>query len=480
MFCGTFGQIAQLSSHTPLAFAILRVLVGELAMTIVTKCGCSKRFMVADRMAGQITSCPTCGAMIAVPGELVAGPEAAGRPQIANEPHPFEPVHADHSRRNEWFVMIVGAVVVAGVLALGYIVANQRTSVTQQTNAPTKVAATRVAVPASQPHPGLGGPREPQPTALSQAPSRNTASSVVAKNPNPTAVVAEPGSRKGDDFAPTSAPDKNVVYSAQKIRPTPESSPDTSTRTQSKLDYERVRDNVGMVICYGKYGKDGQQAEVPFSMGTCFAVTENGYLLTNKHVTLARNAIPGALDGRVTRIGLPRFVACFGSGKTDHVPATIVYESVKYDLAVLKVDRRFKNYYRLNQESTPGDDVYACGFPAGAAEVVVGMERDKLAESIRTRLNRGEDLEYRAWFPAAIFQVTVTKGIVSAKRSFQGADWIQTDATVHHGNSGGPLLTLDGRVIGINTQGSQEEKGANFALDLSQVRGELSHYVIGK
>jgi len=48
-------------------------------------------------------------------------------------------------------------------------------------------------------------------------------------------------------------------------------------------------------------------------------------------------------------------------------------------------------------------------------------------------------------------QATVTKGIVSAKRSLEGDQYIQTDAPINPGNSGGPLLNMLGQVIGINT-----------------------------
>jgi 2-alkenal reductase len=78
------------------------------------------------------------------------------------------------------------------------------------------------------------------------------------------------------------------------------------------------------------------------------------------------------------------------------------------------------------------------------------------------------------------FRNTVTIGVISALgRSLEdnGAvldDLIQTDAAINHGNSGGPLLDLDGAVIGINTAiirgGDQQAEGIGFAIPSNTVR----------
>ena len=72
------------------------------------------------------------------------------------------------------------------------------------------------------------------------------------------------------------------------------------------------------------------------------------------------------------------------------------------------------------------------------------------------------------------FGNSVTKGIVSAIRSFDSGTYIQTDASINPGNSGGPLLDKNGDVIGVNTMkvAASGYSGLNFALstgDLLQV-----------
>ena len=73
------------------------------------------------------------------------------------------------------------------------------------------------------------------------------------------------------------------------------------------------------------------------------------------------------------------------------------------------------------------------------------------------------------------FRSTFTKGIVSARdRRFPGSavSFIQTDAAINHGNSGGPLINTAGEVIGINTGTIEKSvaEGLNFAIAINDVK----------
>jgi len=69
---------------------------------------------------------------------------------------------------------------------------------------------------------------------------------------------------------------------------------------------------------------------------------------------------------------------------------------------------------------------------------------------------------------------TVTAGILSAKgRTLEGSNfngYLQTDAPIHSGNSGGPLFNLEGKVIGVNTAVVTEASGSGFAIPINLVR----------
>ncbi len=75
---------------------------------------------------------------------------------------------------------------------------------------------------------------------------------------------------------------------------------------------------------------------------------------------------------------------------------------------------------------------------------------------------------------------TVTRGIVSAIRTYSGTEWIQTDAPINPGSSGGPLVDMSGRVIGVITSrqdydwlSGRNVEGVGFALLVSELKGRM-------
>lgn len=113
----------------------------------------------------------------------------------------------------------------------------------------------------------------------------------------------------------------------------------------------------------------------------------------------------------------------------DWVPCEIVDSNVEKDLAVLRVQGNFSRPAVLFADVSKieiGEDVFALGFP-GASD---------MAEESYAKGQEG---------------ITVTKGILSREIKSGGIRYLQTDAAVNPGNSGGPLYNDLGEVIGINT-----------------------------
>jgi S1-C subfamily serine protease len=197
-------------------------------------------------------------------------------------------------------------------------------------------------------------------------------------------------------------------------------------------------------------GADGQpHSGQQVSEGTGFMLDRAGHLLTNDHV------VEGATSVRVIL------------QNTRSVPAKVVGTDRSTDLAVLKVDLPAGQLHPLALGSSAtvrvGSPVVAIGSPFG--------------------------LDH-----------TVTAGIVSAVQrqitapnGFAINNAIQTDAAINHGNSGGPLIDAQGRVIGINAQlpeGSDVDGnvGIGFAIPIDTAKpvirqivasGKVSHSWLG-
>jgi len=156
------------------------------------------------------------------------------------------------------------------------------------------------------------------------------------------------------------------------------------------------------------------------AMGSGFIISPDGYILTNNHMVG---------DAKKVEIEL-----------TDDrkFTAKIIGTDPVSDVAVVKIDAENLPFLELGDSDTleVGEWVLAIGNPLGLSH-------------------------------------TVTAGIVSAKgRSVGLADiesFIQTDAAINRGNSGGPLINLDGKVVGINTAivGATGNIGIGFAIPIN-------------
>ena len=72
---------------------------------------------------------------------------------------------------------------------------------------------------------------------------------------------------------------------------------------------------------------------------------------------------------------------------------------------------------------------------------------------------------------------TINTGVVSMNaREYMGKTWIQTDAAINGGNSGGPLVLSNGSVVGVITLGSTVEQNSNMAIPMGVVSNFLEKY----
>lgn len=194
---------------------------------------------------------------------------------------------------------------------------------------------------------------------------------------------------------------------------------------------DEARSGVARVFC-----TDGENSFI----GTAFAVGKSGeapqVFITNNHV------VQGCEEGVVLVLDFLRLNQN-GELEGNYVKAQVVAQWESPDLAVLVTERPVTERIPLPLLSSDyveiAQDVYALGFPAIA---------DQMSDN-------ADEL------PSGIDDMTLTKGVISKlKVVSDGADCFQTDAVIHGGNSGGPLVTEDGFVIGVNTITAVEEVGS--------------------
>jgi len=262
------------------------------------------------------------------------------------------------------------------------------------------------------------------------------------------------------------------------------------TSASAGISEEQLKDTVGLVVVMLHYQGTGSTQDKCFDpilgTGSAFAIHPSGLLLTSKHVTelLKSPDIPPTLQ----EIGMPTLVfreaylvVCFGPDPKDRFTAKILHESSKYDMAILKVGKRISSPLSLASSTCRrGEPLSVYGFPGVVQEALNdrSMTRARMAEVFQNWKQTGRIQELDG-YAADSFNCTLTKGSVSVpERHIDDAGYLQTDATITHGNSGGPVLNDQGEVVGIATLGTGAGK-YGFVLLIDQLREEIEPYIKG-
>ena len=172
---------------------------------------------------------------------------------------------------------------------------------------------------------------------------------------------------------------------------------------------EKYIKSVGEVVVSDPKGSE-------ISLGTCFVYSEDGKLITNYHVIEFGYSATVTIDSQ-----------------TYTVSQVLAYDKDK-DIAVLQIPATGLQAVTVCKEDhKTGEDVYAYGSPKGLTD-------------------------------------TISAGIISSEpRVLDGVKYVQHSAPISSGNSGGPLISCYGEVIGINTWTVRESQNLNFAIHLSEL-----------
>ena len=234
---------------------------------------------------------------------------------------------------------------------------------------------------------------------------------------------------------------KSGNYEATKVQSTESAQTVEKVEEKSQTIADIIEETTKSVVGISKLKSAGNSIlsnsnESELGLGTGIIVAENGYILSNAHVTGER------------------YSKCYITLENgQNYEGKVMWSDESLDLSITKIEAKNLSYAKLGDSSKirVGETVYAIGNP-------IGFE----------------------------FRRTVTSGIISAKnRSIKieeennqtyMSDLIQTDATINPGNSGGPLITPKGEVIGINTVKISTAEGIGFAIPINVVKTIIESY----
>lgn len=197
--------------------------------------------------------------------------------------------------------------------------------------------------------------------------------------------------------------------------------------------------------------------------GTGFFVHPDGYIVTNWHVVA--NQVEARIDGETREVNtnVVSLEVVIKSGEPDErtIPATIVSLDRKRDLALLHVDHAAPAWLGIASppEVTLAQPIWLIGYPLG--DLLAG-------DMVGGSTSAGEIPN-----PSA----TINRGIVTSLRrdTDRRLRSIQIDAAVNPGNSGGPLLDLEGRVVGVVNAKISGAEGLGFAISGNLLGQFASH-----
>ena len=223
----------------------------------------------------------------------------------------------------------------------------------------------------------------------------------IALTSNSSTVIAQTAQNEGSSAAASRGGPMSFANMVERLQP---AVVNISTRQRVQVQNPFAGTPFGGLFGFG----DQPQTRQAQSLGSGFIISSDGYVVTNNHVVA-----PGARGATVDTITVTL------PDRTEY-EAKLIGTDARSDLAVLKINSSKPLPFVEFGDSTKarvGDWIIAIGNPFGIGS-------------------------------------TVTAGIISAlHRNTGGAErFIQTDASINQGNSGGPMFDMNGDVIGINSQ----------------------------
>lgn len=335
--------------------------------------------------------------------------------------------------------LVLGGGAAAGVVVLGILIYALSGSSAAYRSPPVTLGqqATKTSTP-TPPPPAVITPLAPPPAVV--APSGTSEETPSSEQPNPSSGIASPGMGTAGPgvAAPPSAVGSSVSATPETKRgqytkksssssEAPESDSSAPAEVTAPLSLPDLIEKVKPTVVVIKTDR---------GLGSGCVVDSHGIIATNHHV------MEGATQA----------IVAFSSGALLQVEGYVAVDVGK-DLALLRVSTNKELPALTIAESFPrqGEDVVAIGAPHGLSFTA----SRGIVSAVRT--------------VQEILRIETSAEAVAAWQTHdRNATWIQTTTPISPGNSGGPLLLLDGRVVGLNTI-VREGQNLNFAISATYV-----------
>ncbi len=216
---------------------------------------------------------------------------------------------------------------------------------------------------------------------------------------------------------------------------------------------EEVSESNGSVTQFGPFSIFGlplpdeqqpdQSAPVePQNIGSGFLISEDGLVVTNKHVVSDSNAKYHVITSDDKKYDVQK-----------------IYRDPLTDVAIIKIDPTQNNTKKLAPVELGDSTKLQVGQFVIAIGTALGEFKNTVTTGVISGLSRG---------------ITAGSPFESSSENIQNV--IQTDAAINPGNSGGPLLNSSGQVIGVNTAVAQNGQNIGFALPINVIRDSLKNF----
>lgn len=253
----------------------------------------------------------------------------------------------------------------------------------------------------------------------------------------------------------------------------------------SSLEDENVlAQAVGLVVVPNRvFFPNGSIIEVPRSMGTCFAVSPDGYLLTAGYVVdgATSEKTPQKMEDVDVEVDKPILVYF----RKVRFEAKVVYTSKQFNLTILKVDRQ-KQYpfFALSSNDTVKPRLHVTTLGYSGISMGEGGEQGwydttRLEKAVKEAQSKKVTVYAESVLDENRFALTTRSGPVGrVAKNEDGVMVIYHEAKIFQGSGGGPLVEPNGTSFGINTHSLERHGEITYASSATgQFRPELEEFL---